>query len=426
MLYWVTDNFGRSYTLASPFVVDHDAEPLVFWDRVSARNFLSKLYRDWLAKQSLDQAYYALFGARGGSTDDAILARLTGELLSGTFRIYPGNLERPRPVVGLAPPEREEERAPVGELDKVRFFAVRVVDDETGRPVAGAKLTVELAGGSSRSLVSGADGVARLDRVEASSGKVFSLVGGAVLASSLAFVAVGESPSGRQKGGATGAKRPGTTKKRDAQAGGASWSLVKVVEHKVKSGETLQAIARESGLTPAQLAVFNWGVYTAPEIEAALRDQVGCHRKTEDGKYLFDDADEPGVVYVPGPWESKDLAADKVHTVRVRPILRALPDLHFAYQIDPHEEEAKNDLLILEAEDGSWSHEVAVADLTEIDKHWVELVFPEPPAGVRFNLIQDPKDGDEPFYVFMGATYGELREAHDEQVASEQEGADEV
>ena len=74
----------------------------------------------------------------------------------------------------------------------------------------------------------------------------------------------------------------------------------------------------------------------------------------------------------------------------------------------------------LEAEDGSWQHEIPVSGLSESERDWVELVFPKPPAGVRFNLIQDPGDGEPPFYVFKGASYGDLREAFAHQRAEEE------
>jgi phage protein D len=96
--------------------------------------------------------------------------------------------------------------------------------------------------------------------------------------------------------------------------------------------------------------------------------------------------------------------------------VRRLPDITFWYEIDIHAPGAKDDTLTLETQDGSWRHRVAVKGLSEVEPGWVELVFPNPPAGARFDLIQDPGDGHPPFHVFQGASYRELqRELGDEE-----------
>ena len=186
--------------------------------------------------------------------------------------------------------------------------------------------------------------------------------------------------------------------------------IASVQEHKVKTGETLAMLASNNGLSWEALARFNWGVSTPAEINEALRDKVGCTKKTQDGKnYLFDDSDDPGIVYIPKPWNESALASGQPHIIRVRRIAGRLPDLKLLYQIDPQAKSAKDDVLVLEAEDGSWRHEIQVGSLSEVEPHWVELVFPQPPAGVLFNLIQNPGDGESPMFVFKGASYGDLR-----------------
>jgi hypothetical protein len=96
--------------------------------------------------------------------------------------------------------------------------------------------------------------------------------------------------------------------------------------------------------------------------------------------------------------------------------IRRLPDIRFLYEIDIHARGAKDDTLTLETQDGSWRHQIAVKGLSEKEPGWVELVFPNPPAGARFDMIQDPGDGHPPFYVFQGASYRELqRELGDEE-----------
>ncbi len=82
--------------------------------------------------------------------------------------------------------------------------------------------------------------------------------------------------------------------------------------------------------------------------------------------------------------------------------------LTIAYQIDVDAPSAKDDLITLEADDGSWKHEIKVADLQEFDEDWVMLVFPDVPEGKTFNLIQDPGAEGDPFYIWQGMSYDDL------------------
>jgi hypothetical protein len=133
------------------------------------------------------------------------------------------------------------------------------------------------------------------------------------------------------------------------------------------------------------------------------------------------DEDEPGIIFIPKPWRAAGLEAGKQHTVRVRPIGPALPDLRFLLQCDPKAPHAQNDLLILETEDGSWRHELAVGQLSEVEPHYVEAIFPAPPMGALLNLLKDPKDDEEPFFVFRGVSARELMEARARQLADEEQ-----
>jgi hypothetical protein len=246
-------------------------------------------------------------------------------------------------------------------------------------------------------------------------------IGDATLSRTLEFVSMSGSPS-RQGPAGAGKKVPGKTTRREAAVNGhrsGSFSIVGVKAHKVKSGDTLAKIASAYHRTESDLAYFNWGVRSPAQIQQRLRDEVGCRKRDGDGRYVLDGADEPGIVYVPLKWCKQGLAADQCHMVRVRPVARKLPDLKFLYQLDTHAPNVQNDTLTLETEDGSWSHELPVSELSEVHPGWVELVFPEPPPGQTFHLVQDPKDGQEPFYAFRGVSYGELLEAHDEQLAQD-------
>jgi len=303
-----------------------------------------------------------------------------------------------QPQPGLAPPAQ------------TATFDVELIDEDTGKPVPSVRLDVLLADGTTRSLTTGQTGTAQAIGVPPGNNTLSSDPDGAEIDRTLAFVGKGR--------GAKAASAPATPR---SQSFARTFVVARIQEHKVKTGETLAQLASNNGLSWQALALFNWGVSSPAEINGALREKVGCTKKTRDGKsYMFDDSDDPGIVYIPTPWKESNLAGGQRHTFRVRRVGAPLPDIKFWYQIDTHAPKAKNDTLTLEAEDGSWQHQIAVSSLSEVEPGWVELVFPKPPSGVLFNLIQDPSDGESPFYVFKGVSYGDLRESHAEQ--QEQQG----
>jgi uncharacterized protein len=275
-------------------------------------------------------------------------------------------------------------------------FVAQVIDDQTGEPVPNVELEVSPPNGPPQMLHTDRDGLATLRVAGKGNSTVKSPLHGAALERTLTFVAKG--PGG---GGGRQQELPPLS---------GSAIVARVQEYKVKTGDTLVSLASKNGLTERELAMFNWGVWAPTEIDEQLRDKVGCTKKTQQGNYCFDDSDDPGIVYIPKPWTESGLASGQPHILRVRRICGRLPDLKLLYQIDPHAPSAKDDILVLEAEDGSWRHEIHVSTLTEVEPHWVELVFPKPPAGVRFNLLQDPGDGQPTMFVFKGADYGDLQQ----------------
>ncbi len=91
-----------------------------------------------------------------------------------------------------------------------------------------------------------------------------------------------------------------------------------VSEHKVKSGETLDSIAKSYGLDWKSLANFNWGTHHPKRVNYHLYNDVGCRKKSADGyNYQLSDEDAPGILYIPKVWSEDGLASNKVHTIRV-------------------------------------------------------------------------------------------------------------
>lgn len=73
-------------------------------------------------------------------------------------------------------------------------------------------------------------------------------------------------------------------------------------EHEVKTDDTLDKLARGAGVSWRQLAMFNWGVESAREINRCLHEYVGCRHRTRNGKnFIFTSEDDPGIIYLPKP-----------------------------------------------------------------------------------------------------------------------------
>jgi hypothetical protein len=59
---------------------------------------------------------------------------------------------------------------------------------------------------------------------------------------------------------------------------------------------------------------------------------VGCTKKTKDGyNYMFDDSDNPGLMYIPKEWKQTGLATGSTHVFRVKKI-RGGPLLRFVLE----------------------------------------------------------------------------------------------
>jgi hypothetical protein len=170
----------------------------------------------------------------------------------------------------------------------MNWLELRVVWEDTGEPVSGVPLVVEHAG-DRESRKTDADGRIRLEGVEDAC-EVTSPRGDAGIERCLAFVGL-----------ASGS--PVLVSRRARPGGEPPLAIVAIDEHRGRSGETLASIAAQADLDWQTLAKFNWGTDVPAEIDARLRDEVGCTKRTLDGRnHLLDDTDNPGILYVPRPW----------------------------------------------------------------------------------------------------------------------------
>lgn len=241
--------------------------------------------------------------------DDALSLRLFGST-------HGGGGENPIP-----PP-------PVPPVD-THWVIFRVVDDVTSMPIDGVKLLITIPENPERPYVT-RSGVVEIHDIRPGSCDVRCERAGARLPTTLAFVAMGESPtspaptatpSGAAASASAAPGSPDATSPPSAggPAGIQGDRVLEVEKHKVQTGESIDSLARGAGMTWQDLSLFNWGTSVPTEINEHLRDEVGCTRKTSDGhNYIFTSEDDPGIVFIPRAWERRGLPTDQVHTVRVK------------------------------------------------------------------------------------------------------------
>ena len=125
---------------------------------------------------------------------------------------------------------------------------------------------------------------------------------------------------------------------------GSYFTATVVEEHRVATGESLESIASEHGLSWQELAEFNCGSSEVKQINRYLREVVVCTRLTANGKgYVLDDTDDPGILLIPKKdWGKAGLPPNHRHTFRMlktRSLLLRLEDAeghsipHTSYEV---------------------------------------------------------------------------------------------
>ncbi|MGH9903887.1 MAG: LysM peptidoglycan-binding domain-containing protein, partial [Pyrinomonadaceae bacterium] len=204
------------------------------------------------------------------------------------------------------PPPPEPQRATE---TKPTWIKIRVVEDETDRPLSGVELDVRLTKGEETTRATKSSGLIDIVDVEApGSCSATSIIKDAEMKKFFIFVAVADKPT----------KQSEDKKTKPAPPAGARIGLL--VEHKVRNDDTLGTIAKYYGLNWRELAQFNWGTSDPEKINEHLRDDVGSTKKTASGKnYILSSSDDPGIIYVPKKWSGSGFETEKTHTVRVKP-----------------------------------------------------------------------------------------------------------
>jgi hypothetical protein len=374
-----------------------------FFDCREAERFFLSFLEDGLAAQTIrDFAAHelrTLHWRNLNGVDDFELAEGLAWIAvrEKLFRVV--RFHEPLPHVPF--PKLPERPAPpfLVQEPKLSSIGLQVLWDDTGEPVGGLPVVVETAGntGSGRMCVTGSDGLARLD-VPPGRCEVRCSFKDLAATDCAVFVGLRDTP---ERSAASGQRH---------STGPSPKAVVQVERRKVRTGETLESIAREAGLQWQDLAFFNWGTKVPEEINEHLAAEVGCTEKT--GKnFVFDDSDRPGVILVPRQWKQPGLASARNYQIRVRPV-GSSGVIRVTLDIDPRQAAASHSRFRLATEDGSFEQEKSVADdLVEGDE-LLDFEFTDCPVDQTYSL-EIVREGSEPVRIFEGASFDELHDSHE-------------
>ncbi len=218
----------------------------------------------------------------------------------GEYRLYGA----PRPEA--KEPEKEPVDVAPPVINRVReksFLSVRLVVDATDDPVSDVQLIAEFPNRSKKEAKTDRGGRIDVDFEGYGPATLLTSIKDAKQGESLVYVRTAATPS-------HGAKDPG-----DAELTGKP--LVNIVKYRVRTGDTLEAIAKGYGITKDDLVMFNFGTTDEDEVDQRLFYEVGCRRRRADQRVVMDSTDQPGIIYVPKPLRLPGLALNTLHIVRV-------------------------------------------------------------------------------------------------------------
>ena len=397
-------SFG-DYLICPRGEIPEEGELLSFGSVESARFFLLDWLGDSLVLMNL-RSFLCDEGHRNSVCyldDHALIDEVAKILCFGFTKVV--RLPPHEPWLFYLPEEKKnEEQESEQDAKPTSWIRLKVVDDINDQPVMRARFDCNLPDGS-KTIAATRSGQWEMSEIESGQVSLGCEFDGASLENTLAFVGMGDEATGEEE------KHPDFPEPFRQPLPGSY--IAKIEPHKVKTGEAREDLAAKANMSWESLAQFNWAQTDPKQVEQCLALFVGCSQKDQDGNHVFDDSDEPGIIYIPTPWQQSGLDTDREHTIRVRRIVPVLPIL---YQIDVDQPENKNDMVKLQAANLKWEHEIAAGELEEVRPNLVRLIFPLPTKDTQFHLIQDPSDGHRPTYVFQNFTIKKLLAAQSEEI----------
>jgi len=286
-----------------------------------ARRYLEEYAGDHMAMMQLRTVLAEdSFGMPVSNLDDAeVIDEVANRVAMGHLWIAE-ELEEPQPELPQPEPASSSSAAPPPELPrskKLTWIEFQVVWDQSGKPVKNVRLIVKTPDGVENFHDTNGEGKARVEEIEPGTCDVRCDTKGIKRETMLNLMGTGAPPKPAEE--TSNGKPPSGT-----------LIIAQLDNHKVKKGESLDGLAKRVSMTWKDLAKFNWNTDEPEKINQHLRYDVGCKRKTSDGKnYMFDDKDDPGLIELPKPWSLSGLATGGTHVVRVRPC-PVNPPWHFS------------------------------------------------------------------------------------------------
>lgn len=324
--------------------------------------------------------------------DHDVVAMILRDLRCGRLLLAE---EQPVQYVGRASRRKESLEPELGAT--TTWIEFQVVWAEGGQGVAGVEFTVGLPNGQEQTASTDERGLIRIDGLEPGVCELHTSLRTVQLETAIVLAEASPSaPSGYGRSSA-GARQ-----------------LIEFEQRKVKTGDTLDSIARRADMTWQHLAVFNWGTCEVDEINRHLFAEVGCRKKTADGRnYVFDDADDPGIVLLPRHWSRAGLPTAQRHVLRVRPAELPARPLCIRLHIDPAEAEKRHERFRLSSAGGAFEQTKTMADLIK-EEEFVDLRFTGVPTRLSYS-IELLADGADPVVLAEKIAFAAL-DGHQHQV----------
>jgi hypothetical protein len=105
----------------------------------------------------------------------------------------------------------------------------------------------------------------------------------------------------------------------------ADFKIVKIKkEHQIRNGDTLETIGKPYGITAKELAKFNFGTDDIMEVAKFSWGRLGCsvESKDRDFKFIVNETDKPGVIFIPDKDSVPTFSINKSHEIELK-----VPDL---------------------------------------------------------------------------------------------------
>lgn len=201
------------------------------------------------------------------------------------------------------------------------YIHITIFEQQTKQPVGNVLMSILLPNGTEAKRATNSKGEIFIDKVERGCFNITSQLGSRQLHETLAITKGDNNPSLIEAKNSENNDDKQTAKQQSREFIGQPRAIVDIDKHKVKSGDSLNSLAKQCDLTIAQLAYYNWGTYDSEQINDHLNIDVGCSKKADDNRsYIFDDSDEPGIIYLPKAWSKSGLATNQMHIFYVQRI----------------------------------------------------------------------------------------------------------